>query len=105
MKIQHRDGTVLAPYATAYSKSFFNDWKKLTHSGRYDMRKLKNVMMQMISGEAPLGLELRDHQLEGSWIGYRECHINGDFLLIYQIYEKKMIFFSRTGTHSDLYKQ
>ena len=94
----------MPPYASAYAKTFLRDWEKLTRSGRYDMRQLKNVMMQLIAGDAPLGAEFRDHKLEGSWLGYRECHIGGDFLLIYQIYEKKIITFSRAGTHSELFK-
>ncbi|MDR1875222.1 MAG: type II toxin-antitoxin system YafQ family toxin [Synergistaceae bacterium] len=92
------------PYASAYSKSFPKDWGKLTRSGRYNMQQLKSVMMQLIAGDTPLGMEFKDHQLTGSWLGYRECHIGGDFLLIYQIYEEKMIFFSRVGTHSELFK-
>jgi mRNA interferase YafQ len=101
---QQRGGVVSLPYASAYSKSFLKDWERLTHSGRYDMRRLKNAMMQLIAGDVPLSVEFRDHPLEGSWLGYKECHISGDFLLIYQTYEERMIFFSRTGTHSDLFK-
>jgi len=99
-----KNSVVFLPYALAYSKSFHRDWEKLTRSGRYDMRQLKNVMMQLIAHESPLGAEFKDHPLKGSWLGYRECHIGGDFLLIYQIYEEKMIFFSRAGTHSELFK-
>ena len=105
MKIrQQRDNAVSPPYASAYSKHFLRDWEKLTRSGRYDMRRLKDVMLQLIAGDVPLGIEFKDHQLVGSWLGYRECHIGGDFLLIYQIYEKKIIIFSRAGTHSELFK-
>jgi mRNA interferase YafQ len=101
---QQLGNVVSLPYASAYAKSFFRDWEKLTRSGRYDMRRLKSIMLQLIAGDIPLGVELRDHSLEGSWLGYRECHVGGDFLLIYQIYGAKMIFFSRTGTHADLFK-
>jgi mRNA interferase YafQ len=101
---QHRDNAVSPPYASVYSKSFLKDWERLAHSGRHDMRRLKNIMVQLIAGDIPLGVEFRDHALEGSWLGYRECHISGDFLLIYQTYEGRMIVFSRTGTHPDLFK-
>ena len=105
MKIrQQKDSVVTLPLASAYSKVFTRDWEKLTHSGRYDMRRLKDVMLHLIAGDTPLGVEFRDHQLEGSWKGYRECHIGGDFLLIYQIYERKIITFSRVGTHSELFR-
>ena len=41
--------------------------------------------MVLIANEAPLGPEWLDHQLKGAWSDHRECHIGGDFLLIYQI--------------------
>jgi mRNA interferase YafQ len=69
------------------------------------MRRLKDVMVDLIAGDVPLGAEFKDHPLEGSWRGYRECHVGGDFLLIYQLYEGRMIFFARTGTHADLFKR
>ena len=57
----------------------------MEHSGRYDMRKLKEVMTLMINNDAPLGPEWLDHALRGEWEGHRECHIGGDFLLIYSL--------------------
>ena len=49
------------------------------------MNRLKAVMLLLIANDAPLGPERRDHALKGSWVRYRECHIWGDFLLIYRI--------------------
>ncbi|GHV36220.1 hypothetical protein FACS1894187_10420 [Synergistales bacterium] len=59
----------------------------------------------LISADAPLGAEWLDHPLGGDWQGHRECHIGGNFLLIYQIYENGLLVFVRTGTHSDLFKK
>lgn len=42
------------------------------------------------------------NKLSGSYVGRRECHIEPDWLLIYKIVEKEIIF-ERTGTHSDLF--
>ena len=43
------------------------------------------------------------HSLSGNWVGFRECHIAPDWLLIYQIDGKELILFlTRTGTHADL---
>ena len=42
-------------------------------------------MLQLIANDTPLGPERRDHALKGVWANYRECHIGGDFLLIYRI--------------------
>ena len=68
------------------------------------MRRLKDAMMLLISADAPLGPEWLDHPLAGTWKGYRECHIGGDFLLIYRIYDNNLIVFTRAGTHSELFK-
>ena len=42
-------------------------------------------MLLLISNEGPLGPEWRDHSLKGDWLGHRECHVGGDFLLAYKI--------------------
>jgi mRNA interferase YafQ len=43
-----------------------------------------------------------DHALKGEWADHRECHIGGDFLLIYQL-EGTAINFVRAGTHAELF--
>ena len=54
-----------------------------------------------------LGQQWRDHPLKGDWQGTRECHVGGDFLLIYQLGDKPKpgggIVFLRAGTHSELF--
>jgi mRNA interferase YafQ len=87
-----------------YTKDFLKDWQRLTHSGRYDMTRLKEVMLLLIAGDAPLGAEWLDHPFKGKWANYRECHIGGDFLLIYQL-EDKRVNFVRTGTHTELFDE
>ena len=66
------------------------------------MVRLKEAMLQLIAHEAPLGPEWLDHALKGDWADHRECHIGGDFLLIYQL-DEKLIHFVRAGTHSELF--
>ena len=44
----------------------------------------------------------RPHKLSGNWSGYWECHIEPDWLLIYQ-FDQTMVTMYRTGTHSDLF--
>ena len=52
-----------------------------------------------------LALKYRDHALTGDYIGYRECHIQPDWLLIYCIDHGKLILTpARTGSHSDLFE-
>jgi mRNA interferase YafQ len=91
------------PRASAYTKQFVKDWEKLSRSGRYDMRQLKEAMLLLIANDAPLGPEWLDHPLKGEWSDHRECHIGGNFLLIYQA-QGNHLNFVRAGTHAELFE-
>lgn len=73
------------------------------------MSRLKEAMLLLMANDAPLGPEWRDHPLKGEWSGYRECHIGGDFLLIYMLDDSTGpgggIVFVRAGTHTDLFQE
>ena len=89
------------------AKQFRKDWTKLSHSGRYDMHRLKAVMTAIIANDGPLPAEHKDHQLEGAWADHRECHVGGDFLLIYKLHgtgPDEVVIFVRAGTHADLFE-
>ncbi len=60
------------------------------------------VIMEAICCDGDAPEECSPHNLSGNWANYRECHIEPDWLLIYTIEEKYIIFY-RTGTHSDLF--
>ena len=92
------------PRACDYTKAFQKDWERLSRSGRYDLRRLKEAMLRLIANDAPLGPEWSDHPLKGNWSDHRECHIGGDFLLIYQL-DGHTILFVRAGTHADLFDE
>jgi len=71
------------------------------------MKELKEVMRLLIENEGPLGKEWKDHPLAGPWKDHRECHVGGDFLLIYKIVHdgsKEWVIFVRAGTHAELFK-
>ena len=91
-----------------YARQFLKDWEQLSRSGRYDMNRLKAVMLLLIANDAPLGPERRDHALKGPWARYRECHIGGDFLLIHRIDDTDgpsgSVYFARAGTHAELFE-
>jgi mRNA interferase YafQ len=91
------------PRVSDYAKSFLKDWKRLSRSGRYDMNRLKEAMLLLIANDEPLGPEWSDHPLTGKWADTRECHIGGDFLLIYEA-DATSIVFIRTGTHAELFE-
>lgn len=68
-----------------------------------DVSKLTAALSLLASGK-PMPSKYRDHQLSGNLSDFRECHIEGDWLLMYQIFENKLILSaSGTGTHSDLF--
>jgi mRNA interferase YafQ len=95
------------PRTSDYTKPFLKDWERLSHSGRYDMNGLKKAMLLLIAGDEPLGAEWHDHELKGDWAGCRECHIGGDFLLIYKVEKSKpaeIVVFVRAGTHAELFE-
>jgi len=90
------------PRAFDKTKAFQKDWERLSRSGKYDMGKLKTVMMLLIADDGPLPSEYLDHPLKGEWADHRDCHVGGDFLLIYRV-EDDLVVFVRTGTHSELF--
>ena len=96
------------PRRTDYTRDFLKDWERLSRSGRYDMKRLKAVMLLLIANDAPLGPERKDHPLKGAWANHRECHVGGDFLLIYQVDDSAglggSINFVRVGTHAELFQ-
>jgi mRNA interferase YafQ len=91
------------PRACDSTKAFRKDWERLSRAGRYDLNRLKQAMLLLIANDAPLGPEWLDHPLKGEWADHRECHIGGDFLLIYLL-QGDSILFVRAGTHSELFE-
>jgi mRNA interferase YafQ len=92
------------PLARDFTKAFKKDWERLSRSGRFNMAQLKEAMLLLIANDGPLGAEWLDHPLKGDWADHRECHIGGDFLLIYRL-EDEQIWFVRAGTHADLFRE
>ena len=94
------------PRASDRTKAFAKDWVRLSHSGRHDMKRLKEAMLLLIANDAPLEPQWLDHALTGDWADHRECHVGGDFLLIYRLDGQganESIIFVRAGTHAELF--
>ena len=84
------------------SNRFKKDLKLIAKRG-YNLDLLNDVV-ELRARQEPLPDKNRDHSLTGNYIGYRECHIQPDWLLIYCVDgDELMLFLSRTGTHSDLF--
>ena len=85
-----------------YEKRFRRDMKLMQKRG-YDVLKLKEVI-ELLADQKPLPERYYDHELIGNYKGCRECHIQPDWLLIYEIKENELLLIlTRTGTHSDLF--
>ncbi len=85
-----------------YTTQFKKDYKKIKKQN-LELGKLKNVIEKLLT-ENILEPEYKDHQLLGSFKGYRDCHIKPNWILIYKIIEDKLIL-ERTGSHSELFKK
>ena len=66
-----------------------------------DLSKLKSAIDILLSGQ-DLPPKCKDHALIGNWGGHRDCHIEPDWILIYQLREDELRL-ERTGTHADLF--
>lgn len=88
------------PFPTKqYEKSF----KKLKHSGKFNEIELNKAIDILCRGEK-LNPIYQDHDLRGEYDGYRECHIQGDILLIYRTEEQKLVLvLFDIGSHSELF--
>jgi mRNA interferase YafQ len=76
---------------------------KLMQKRGKDMSKLVMVLDLLASG-IELPKKYKAHQLTGNLHDFRECHIEPDWLLMYQIFENELILSATaTGTHSDLF--
>jgi len=83
--------------------SLFKKTRKLAQKRGLDMSLLQEAIILLAKG-GQLPAKYRDHQLKGRLSAFRECHIKGDWLLVYRIIEDKLILsLHSTGTHSDLF--
>lgn len=84
------------------SSAFTRDVKR-THKRNKDMAKLRTVLTLLIE-RRPLPRQYLDHSLKGDWKGYRDLHIESDWLLIYRVVGNELRL-ARTGTHNDIFGQ
>ena len=84
------------------TNQFKKDLKRVKKRGK-DLSLLKEVL-QLLREEQILEEKYRDHALTGDYIGFRECHVQPDWLLVYRYDNDVLVLtLSRTGTHSDLF--
>ena len=99
-------GSERTPVARArgHTKQFLADGDARSKSGRSDLKRLKQVMMAPIANDGSLPLARKDRALHGKeWRDCRECHIGGNFLLVYKLGPNSDIVFVRSNNHSELF--
>lgn len=84
-----------------YSNKFKKNMELMVKRGK-DVESIKTVMAALARGEV-LDRKYKDHALAGKFAGFRDCHVEPDWLLIYRI-EGENLYLERTGTHSDLFR-
>lgn len=90
-------------YEVRFTNQFKKDIKLAQKQGK-DIEKLFSVVDILASGE-PLPAKFRDHNLTGDYGGCRECHIESDWLLVYEKDNGLLILMlNRVGSHSELFK-
>ncbi|RLT45562.1 MAG: type II toxin-antitoxin system YafQ family toxin [Chloroflexi bacterium] len=88
------------PLKIRQSTQFRRDVKRLGRQGA-DLSLLEPVITKLIAQES-LEEKYRDHPLTSNWRGYRDCHLQPDWLLIYRIYDDELQLI-RTGSHAELF--
>lgn len=82
------------------TRRFEKNLKKMVARGK-DKAKIRYLIEQLLQRNSLLP-KYKDHLLVGKWQGFRECHIESDWLLIYKV-EGSELLLADTGTHADLF--
>jgi mRNA interferase YafQ len=85
----------------SYSTQFHRDVKRLQKRGKV-LNKLKQLI-ELLLAEQPLPSQFKDHPLKLNWGGYRDAHVEPDWVLTYSITDDQ-IHLERTGTHEELFE-
>ena len=82
------------------SAAFRRDIRRLARQGA-DVSKLE-MIVELLVAKTPLEPRHRDHGLSGDWKGFRDCHVQSDWVLVYRV-EGNELQLARTGSHSELF--
>ena len=91
-------------YAIHGTNNFKKQFKKVNKQGK-DIKKFRELLLKLANGEK-LDVKYRDHALNDNkqYQNCRECHIEPDWLLIYQYQDNELIILLMdTGSHSNLF--
>jgi len=98
LKISRRAGNEIV--RITQTKQFKKDFRKQLKRGKKPEKLFD--FLEILVKEREIPQKYKDHALRGNWVGRRDCHIEPDWVLIYQKREKEIVL-ERTGSHSDLF--
>ncbi len=88
-------------YEVKQTTQFKKDYRLAKKRGQ-NLHLLQDIILNLSNGQT-LPEKNRDHVLAGDWIGFRECHIAPDWLLVYKKEDEILVLtLTRIGSHSDL---
>ena len=88
-------------YSLERSKIFKKDIAKVKFTNEHYAKYI--LYLGMLLNNQKLPVEAKDHALKGNFIGFREFHVSGDLILIYQLIDDTL-FLGRIGSHSQLFE-
>lgn len=83
------------------STQYKKDYKRYRHNPR--KKAALQIVLDLLANEQPIPMEYLPHMLHGDYKGCMECHIEGDFLLIWVDEQNDIIELVRLGSHSELF--
>lgn len=93
-------------YHIVYAKKFEKSLMRLIKGGlKKSVQKEIIETIDLIASGAKLSPSYKDHQLHGEYAEYRECHVQGDLLLMYQIRDTELVLLmANIGSHNNLFE-
>lgn len=91
-----------------YKVEFTNQFKKDLKLARKQDKNLDKLFkaIEILANGDRLDEKYHDHDLTGNYKGVRECHVEPDWLLIYEIRDNVLVLMLyRLGSHSELFKK
>ena len=85
-----------------YSSQFKKDFKKIAKLAIPDVIEVGHVISTLQKGEQ-LAAKYVDHALTNNWMGFRDCHVKPDLVLIYKTTDSTLML-ARIGSHSEVFK-
>lgn len=89
---------------TEHTTAFKKDWKReLRGIHGKKLQALLDAILSFLEQDVPLAIAASDHPLSGDWVGFRDCHLRPDLVLIYRKVGADRLQLVRLGSHSELY--